>query len=557
MPFCQECPEDALPAPVADSEQHEQDSTAQDADSRGPMAEFTGIPVMIESLDDMLAAESEIPTAKHEPSDDQFPVQAYPTPELDPAAVEHARLEYEKYMEEIRDKPAPTPRIERVNEPDYFIGKGVVTGVSYHLNKTPRETRPRQPRNGQLQNSYVPDYNANKTMWETREERLNAIDHQNAILNPRGRLSEYFVWGIAYNPPDELSQGHRAVHIGVPIGTTLKSILDNINTGPIYSATLCNTVAITGGLTAFIIFVEESGASQLKSNLAMESLKPVHITSYPTWPISPTMLKQIKQGWTRCLLIRGLPSAFSTGDVFDMIVQPGYSQVKELLEVQRDAQEYFFMEFSSITAADKVYRLMSAHYRGSDVAVSFGADPCSVPFPVPFGATPDDSPATLTPASSFGSEDSESIDDKAALIAKYGLLPKLCLSRTLPEVQKQSLMAASNISHFANNTRLSNSIGKENAQDTSSTRVDAQQYMAAAALMEIHGEGASLAVQQTKADPEAGRDFSDLVPTFEYHGTGTGFNWADEMIEEAAGEGYSNNPALDILAQQALSGRVY
>ncbi|OBT77838.1 hypothetical protein VF21_03213 [Pseudogymnoascus sp. 05NY08] len=557
MASCEQFPENVLPALVADSEQHEHDATVQDADAGDSMAEFTDIPVMIESLDEMLAGEIEIPTAKHEPYDDQFTLQAfpqaYPTPELDPVAVENARLEYEKYMEEIRDKPAPTPRIERVNEPDYFISKGVVTGVSYHLNKTLRETRARQPRNGQLHNSYVPDYNANKTIWETREERLNAIDHQNAILNPRGRLSEYFVWGISYNPPDELSQGHRAVHIGVPMETSLKSILDNINTGPIYSATLCNTAAITGGLTAFVIFVEESGASQLKSNLASESVNPVYITSHPTWPISLTMLKQINQGWTRCLSIRGLPSAFSTGDIFDMIVSPGYSQVKELLEVQRDAQECFFLEFSSIAAADKVYRLMSAHYRGSDVAVSFGADPCSLPFPVPFGATPDASPTTLTPSSSFGSENSESIDDKAALIAKYGLPPKLRLPRTLPEVQKQNIMAV------AENSSLTGTLQpiSENTSHTSSARVNAKQYMAAAALMQIHGEDASLAAQQTKADPETVRDYSDLVPTFEYHGTGTGFNWADEMIEEAAGEGYSNTPAFDILAQQALSGKVY
>ncbi|OBT88033.1 hypothetical protein VE02_02919 [Pseudogymnoascus sp. 03VT05] len=557
MAPCEQFPGDVLPALVADSEQHEHDAIAQDAAAVDSMAEFTDIPVMIESLDEMLAGESEISTTKHEPYDHQFPVevfpQAYPTPELDPVAVENARLEYEKYMEEIRDKPSPTPRIERVNEPDYFIGKGVVTGVSYHLNKTPRETRLRQPRNGQLHNSYVPDYSANKTIWGTREGRLNAIDHQNAILNPRGRLSEYFVWGIAYNPPDELSQGHRAVHIGVPMGTSLKSILDNINTGPIYSATLCNTASITGGLTAFIIFVDESGASQLKSNLASESVKPVHITSHPTWPMNAAMLKQIKQGRTRCLSIRGLPSAFSTGDVFDMIVSPGYSQVKELFEVQRDAQECFFVEFSSIAAADKVYRLMSAHYRGSEVAVSFAADPCSLPFPVPFGATPDVSLATLTHASSFRSEDSESTDDKAALIAKYGLPPKLRLPRALPEVRKQNIKAvAENPSLTGTPQPLS-----ENTPHTSSARVDAKQYMAAAALMQIHGEDASLAAQQTKADPETVRDYSDLVPTFEYHGTETGFNWADEMIEEAAGEGYSNTQALDILAQQALSGKVY
>lgn len=88
MPSCQECPEDALSAPVADSEQHEHDATVQDADAVGSVAEFAHISVMFESLDDeLLAGESEIPTAKHEPSDGLLPVQAYPTPELDPAAV--------------------------------------------------------------------------------------------------------------------------------------------------------------------------------------------------------------------------------------------------------------------------------------------------------------------------------------------------------------------------------------------------------------------------------------------------------------------------------------
>lgn len=458
-------------------------------------------------------------------------------------------------MEEIRENPAPTPRIERVNEPGYFIGRGVVTGTSYPVTKTPPETPRRQPRNSQHQISYVPDYNANKTIWETREERLNAIDHQNDILNPRARLSEYFVWGISYNPPDELSQGHRAVHIGVPTGTSLKSILDNINTGPIYSATLCNTAAITGGLTAFIVFVDESGASRLKSSMASKSLNPIQITSHPTWPINPTMLKQIQQGWTRCLSIRGLPLAFSTEDVFDMIVQPGYSQVKEVLEVQLDAQECFRVEFSSIPAADKVFRLMSAHYRGSDVAVSFmTADPCSLPFPVPFSATADAS-ATITPPSSFRSQDGKSIDNKASLIAKYGLPPVFRLTKALPEARRQNITVAPGISSSTGNVQPLRDIGNDYASHKSSTRVDAQQYMAAAALMQIHGEDASVAARQAKADPEPARDFSGLVPTFEYHGSS--LNWADEMIDEAAEEEYRNAPALDILAQQALGERVY
>jgi hypothetical protein len=444
-------------------------------------------------------------------------------------------LEYENYLQEVKEKPTFAPRIERVNDPSYFISKGVISGTKYPVVKSPPETSSRQhPRNGYHQNSYVPDHNPNKTLWDTREQRLNAIEHQNVILDPRARLSDYFMWGISYNPPDELSQGYRAVNINAPIGTSLKDILDSINTGPIYSATLCNTVAITGGLTAYIVFVDESGASQLKSNMANNSLHTIHITSNPTWPISATMLKNIRQGWTRCLSIRGLPAEFSTGDVFDMIVQPGYSHAKEILKVQRDGQDAFCVELSSIPAADKVFRLMSAHYRGSDVAVRFATDPCSPGLPVPFAATLDASPTTLSPASSFGGPDDTSIDDKTVLFAKYGPPPAFRHTKILPESRRQNGVAAPEISSHAGNAQPQNVVASKDAPRTPSPRVDAQQYMAAAALMQLHSEDASLSTQQSKTDPESARDFSELVPTFEY--SGSGLNWADEMIEEAAEE---------------------
>ncbi|KFY29708.1 hypothetical protein V494_08533 [Pseudogymnoascus sp. VKM F-4513 (FW-928)] len=555
MPPSEPCPEGVMPGIETNSGHHGHHSTVQDSGSGESMASFMNNSVLIESLDELLAGESEIPTTKSEPYDNPYPTQEFPTVDLDPVAVENAQLEYEKYMKEMEQKPAPTPRIERVNEPGFFIGKGVVTGTSYPLIRTPPETPRRQPRNGPPQNSFIPDYNCNTTIWETREERLNAIDHQNVILNPRARLSEYFVWGISYNPPEQLSQGHRAVHISVPVGTSLKSILDNINTGLIYSATLCNTAAITGELTAFIVFVDESGASQLKSSMASKYFNPVHITSNPTWPINESMLKQIRQGWTRCLSISGLPSTLSTGDVFDMIVQPRYSQVKEVLELQCYGQGVFRVEFSSIPAADKVFKLVSSHYRGSDVAVSFASDPCSPGGFLPYAPTPDHTPTTLTPSSSFGSQDSKSIDNKASFVANYGLPPVFSPAGALPEVQKQRIVAASEVSPFTDNTQPSASVGNQDASHTSSTRADAHQYMAAAALMEIHGEDASLAAQDTKADTESARELSNLLPTFEYHGTG--LNWADEMIEEAADEECKNPSALDILAHQALSRKVF
>lgn len=83
----QQIPEEILPVLISDSEQHEHDATVQNASVGESAAEFTHISPMIESLDELLAGEGEIPTTKHEPYDDQFSVQAYPTPEVDPAAA--------------------------------------------------------------------------------------------------------------------------------------------------------------------------------------------------------------------------------------------------------------------------------------------------------------------------------------------------------------------------------------------------------------------------------------------------------------------------------------
>lgn len=87
MSPCQQYPEGILPVLVSDSEQHEHDAPVQDAGTGESITEFTHISPMIESLDELLAGESEIPTTKHEPYDDKFSVQAYPTPEVDPAAA--------------------------------------------------------------------------------------------------------------------------------------------------------------------------------------------------------------------------------------------------------------------------------------------------------------------------------------------------------------------------------------------------------------------------------------------------------------------------------------
>lgn len=72
--------------PKSGSEEHENNVTIQDADNGGfSTAAFTHISSFIESLDDMLAGESENPT--HEPYDEQFTAQAYAPLELDPATA--------------------------------------------------------------------------------------------------------------------------------------------------------------------------------------------------------------------------------------------------------------------------------------------------------------------------------------------------------------------------------------------------------------------------------------------------------------------------------------
>lgn len=87
MAHCQQFPEDALPGVESDQKRSDHDATVQNAGTGNSMAEFNNIPAMIESLDELLAGEIEVPVTKYEPYDDQVSVLVYLTPELDPATV--------------------------------------------------------------------------------------------------------------------------------------------------------------------------------------------------------------------------------------------------------------------------------------------------------------------------------------------------------------------------------------------------------------------------------------------------------------------------------------
>lgn len=372
----------------------------------------------------------------------------------------------------------------KVNDAQDFIDRGVFTGTSYPLIKTPPARRNRtqsnrtHPRAERGDYFIPPDFNRNAALWNTHEERLAAIDHQHSISNPRDKLSAFFTWGVRYDPPKDMSQGHRAVQISVPVGTSLKDILKDTRIGQIYSATLCNTITITGMMTALIVFVETSTLAQYNMNRVTSALGGRIVGPQHTWPINEKMLRDIKNGWTRCISVHGLSTVYSLSELQALLVKPGYGRERQLLKIHRDEHNAVYLEFSSIPAADYAYKAIFQKYKGSDVVVYFQPDPCG-----PFSGTEFDNinhSAEVSPDSSFQSQqDDFSLGSSSgpSLRQRFGPPPAFSLG----------------------------TVGGNG----------------------VAGDSRRAASTSVTSDS----NIAIMVPTFEYHSTG--FNWADEMIEDS------------------------
>lgn len=224
----------------------------------------------------------------------------------------------------------------------------------------------------------------NASIFASREEELcaarlpgNNFDRNNLKDNM------FFQWGLRYVPPPGADNVYRAVVIEqLPMHTTLDRILPRIRGGQIYSASLFDTVPLTGFPSALITFVYQEGALAFLRQVAREGFYvgfravDVRPIPTPTYLLSATMEKEIIQhGRTRCLSVRSRRH-LDKKSLHRVLMKSPFHQHVECFG-EKDVNGVTTIRFHSIKMAMRAYDFLSYHDSFKGV-IKFDTDPCAL-----------------------------------------------------------------------------------------------------------------------------------------------------------------------------------
>ena len=224
----------------------------------------------------------------------------------------------------------------------------------------------------------------NASVFDNDEEESSAANLLGPGWEPYGfRNSSFFQWGIRYIPSPSDDDVYRTVRIDqLPCSISLDQILSRVRGGQVYSATLCDTVSLTGYPTTLVTFVRQQGALTFLRRVAQEGffvgLNPaaVHPVPTPTYIINETMQKQINEfGRTRCLLVTSSRPRLKK-DLHRVLARSTCRNHVECFG-ERDDPGETTIRFSSIKIALVAYDLLNGRAKLPGCIVQFGQDPCA------------------------------------------------------------------------------------------------------------------------------------------------------------------------------------
>lgn len=221
------------------------------------------------------------------------------------------------------------------------------------------------------------------TVFDTPEEEVAAALHPGIVFGRALTENMFFQWGLRYVPPVHSGDLYRAVLIEeLPQGVTLDQILPRIRGGQIYSASLCDTSAITNSWTALIVFVHEAGASGFLRRVEQEGLYvgftavSVRRVPTPTYLFNSAMMQAVhSHRRTRCLVV-GSADPTLKATLHRILTSSRLGQQVECFG-EKDPEGATSIRFHSIKAAIRAYEVLD-DTKILKLTVQFVADPCSL-----------------------------------------------------------------------------------------------------------------------------------------------------------------------------------
>ena len=204
-----------------------------------------------------------------------------------------------------------------------------------------------------------------------------------------GYLSDpaVFQYGIRYDPAVHEHNTLRTVSImGLDPKTTRSELFDNIRGGAVVSMELLNTVSITGTFSALVQFLYERDALAFDDFAAQNPLlfhgtaAYVKVVRTPTWPLLPhvrTTILQLKH--TRCLEVHDFPRKIGPTALRQDLRPHSSSTYDKLERANMRVDGVLELGFTSISAAEKGYEVLTTSRKYLKCRVIFVQDPCSLP----------------------------------------------------------------------------------------------------------------------------------------------------------------------------------
>jgi hypothetical protein len=182
------------------------------------------------------------------------------------------------------------------------------------------------------------------------------------------------------NRPCEVEKGRRTITIStLPPNTSMDQVLRGIRGGEVLSAFMCNTVRITGSLTALITFVNSIGAAKFLNITEQEGFyvgfqkAKVKLVETATYPMRRILKDRIvNRGRTRALtILRAERSIKKT--VYSILSGSIVADHIECFKEHRTPGEFTVL-FYSVEMAIRAYKLLQG-CPGIE-KMWFGSDPC-------------------------------------------------------------------------------------------------------------------------------------------------------------------------------------
>ena len=238
--------------------------------------------------------------------------------------------------------------------------------------------------------------------WARRERTV--AYHCDHAGKDEPRLPDFLRFGIRFKPDHSDTDVQRTVVLSnLPARVTLTEVLDKVRGGLVLSAWLMDTLMITGGPSAMVVFLHAFSAEEYAGHVRKHPVRidgqPVRVMrlSTPTFPVQVGLAVAVREhGQTRCLEIESV-TASTADEILKAVGRTLWAVTISVFEWHELRDGVLSVRFTSVSAAGRASGLLRSRAAFKALRIDFAPDPCAQPVGT-LAVDDDESDAASAPA---------------------------------------------------------------------------------------------------------------------------------------------------------------